>query len=70
MSMKYPCIVYTKGVHENSLTISSDVCKKWCHIDCKTTISFDNYMQLKANHSDFIWLWDLSKHKKENTATT
>ena len=48
MSMKYPCIVYTKGVRENSLTISSDVCKKWCHIDCKTTFSFDNYMQLKA----------------------
>ena len=68
MAPKYACIVCTKGVRGNFLAISCDVCKKWCHISCNTTISCEDYMELKTDHSDFDWLCDQCKHKEEDMA--
>ena len=64
MALKYPCIV-TEGVCENSLAVSCDVYKKWCHISCTTTFSRNDYMQLKADYSDFDWLCDQCKREEE-----
>ena len=54
MPPSFPCLVCSKGVRENSLAISCDVCSKWCHIRCGTGITRDEYHQMTRSGA-FAW---------------
>jgi len=63
MAPAHPCIECAKGVRSNSLAVNCDGCSRWCHIQCGTGITREQYVQLRSENEQFSWTCNPCAHE-------